>query len=68
MAFRGETDRAFDWLDKAVTYRASGLSGVSTNALFVNIQSDPRWKPFLKLVGKAPEQLAVVEFNVSIPD
>src|SRR5262249_39683869 len=33
-AFRGETDRAFEWLGKAVTYRDSGLIQVAIEPKF----------------------------------
>jgi len=66
-AFRGEADKAFAWLDKAVEYGDSGLSGIVTEKLFDKIHSDPRWLPFLRKVGKAPEQLAKIEFKVTLP-
>jgi hypothetical protein len=33
--------------------------------LFDKIHADPRWLPFLRKVGRAPEQLAKIEFNVT---
>lgn len=66
-AFRGESDAAFEWLDKAVQYRDSGLSHVMINPLFANIHGDPRWRPFLERIGKSPEQLDAIEFKVSAP-
>jgi hypothetical protein len=35
--------------------------------LFDKIHADPRWLPFLRKVGKAPEQLAKIEFQVTLP-
>jgi hypothetical protein len=67
LAFRGEADRAFEWLDKAVQYSDPGLSGISTDPLFANIHDDPRWLPFLESIGKSPEQLAAIEFEVRLP-
>jgi tetratricopeptide (TPR) repeat protein len=66
-AFRGEADKAFAWLDKAVEYGDPGISGIATENLFDNIRKDPRWLPFLRKVGKAPEQLAKIEFKVPLP-
>ncbi len=57
LAFRGEADRAFEWLDKAVEYKDSGLSQIPVQVLFANIHDDPRWLPFLESIGKSPEQL-----------
>ena len=66
-AYRGEADKAFAWLDKAVEYGDGGLSEIVTDNLFDKIRADPRWLPFLRKVGKAPEQLAKIEFKVTLP-
>ncbi|MHC4093137.1 MAG: tetratricopeptide repeat protein [Planctomycetota bacterium] len=68
LAFRGEADRAFEWLDKAVKYNDTGLSEILSVHLFANIQDDPRWLPFLESIGKSPEQLGAIEFNVTLPE
>jgi TolB-like protein len=67
LAFRGEAARAFEWLDKAVAYRDPGLPEISVNPLFANLHADPRWLPFLRKIGKAPEQLAAIKFDVKLP-
>jgi TolB-like protein/Flp pilus assembly protein TadD len=66
-AFRGDADKAFEWLDKAVQYQDGGLSEIVGENLFGNIRSDPRWLPFLRKVGRAPEQLAKIRFKVTMP-
>jgi tetratricopeptide (TPR) repeat protein len=67
-AFRHDADKAFEWLDKAIEYRDPGLSEILQNKyLFAPVMSDPRWLPFLRKVGKAPEQLAKIEFKVTLP-
>ena len=63
-AYRGEADKAFEWLDKAVEYGDPGLAEIVTDNLFDKIHADPRWLTFLRKVGKAPEQLAKIEFKV----
>jgi TolB-like protein/Tfp pilus assembly protein PilF len=63
-AFCGDADKAFQWLDKAVTYQDPGLSEIVSENLFDKIHSDPRWLPFLRKIGKAPDQLAKIEFKV----
>ncbi len=68
LAFRGESDRAFEWLNRAVDYKDPGLVGIVTQSLFVNLESDRRWLPFLESIGKSPEQLAVIEFKVALPE
>ena len=67
-AFREEADKAFEWLQKAVTYNDTGLSEIVTETLFDNVRSDDRWLTFLESIGKSPEQLAAIEFNLSLPD
>jgi tetratricopeptide (TPR) repeat protein len=66
-AFCGDADKAFEWLDKAVAYQDSGLSEIVIENLFDKIHSDPRWLPFLRKIGKAPDQLAKIEFKVTLP-
>jgi tetratricopeptide (TPR) repeat protein len=67
LAWRNEPDRAFEWLDKAVAQQDAGLSEIASNPLFANLHDDPRWLPFLRKVGKAPEQLAAIKFDVKVP-
>src|SRR3954471_22309818 len=66
-AFRGDADKAFEWLDKAIEYQDPGLSEIVAENLFDNIHSDPRWLPFLRKLGRAPEQLAQIQFKVTLP-
>jgi TolB-like protein/Tfp pilus assembly protein PilF len=66
-AFRGEADLAFTWLDKANEYGDPGLSEIATEHFFDNIRADSRWLPFLRKIGYAPEQLAKIEFKVTLP-
>ena len=35
--------------------------------LFTNLHEDPRWLPFLRKLGMAPEQLAAINFDVTVP-
>jgi tetratricopeptide (TPR) repeat protein len=66
-AYRGEADEAFEWLDKAVEYGDPGIGDIVGENLFDKIHADPRWLPFLRKLGKAPEQLAKIEFKVTPP-
>jgi tetratricopeptide (TPR) repeat protein len=47
-AFRGEADRAFEWLERACTQRDSGLAEMKGDPLLKNIERDPRYAAFLK--------------------
>jgi TolB-like protein/class 3 adenylate cyclase/cytochrome c-type biogenesis protein CcmH/NrfG len=66
-AFRGEADKAFEWLDKAVQYEDPGLIDIAAENLFDKIHSDSRWLPFLRKIGRAPEQLAKIQCKVTLP-
>jgi tetratricopeptide (TPR) repeat protein len=66
-AFRGDADKAFEWLDKAVQYQDPGLVDIVAENLFDNIHSDSRWLPFPRKLGRAPEQLARIQFKVTLP-
>jgi tetratricopeptide (TPR) repeat protein len=67
LAYRGEADRAFAWLDKAVQYNDWHLTLIAVEPRFANIYDDPRWLPFLERIGMSPAQLAAIEFNVTLP-
>jgi len=67
-AFRGDSDKAFEWLDKAVQYADPGLSEITLENLLDHIHEDPRWLPYLRKVGYAPEQLEKIEFKVTLPE
>ncbi len=47
-AFRGESDEAFKWLDRAYEQRDPSLVFVKSQPMFGNLVSDPRYKAFLK--------------------
>lgn len=66
-AFIGEADQAFEWLDRAIAYRDSGLAEIVPEILFENIHADPRWVPLLRTLGRAPDQLAAIDFEVPRP-
>jgi tetratricopeptide (TPR) repeat protein len=68
LAFNGEADRAFAWLDKAVRYNDTGLTQIASQLEFTNIHDDPRWLPFLESIGMSPEQLDAIEFKVTLPE
>jgi len=47
-AFRGETDRAFEWLERAYAQRDGGLLQIKGNPLLKSVEHDPRYAAFLK--------------------
>ncbi len=47
-AFRGETDKAFEWLERAYIQRDGGLTDLKVDPLLKSIRKDPRYKELLK--------------------
>jgi len=66
-AFRGEADPAFEWLERAVQYRDPTVGSTAAYPLLTSLHSDARWLPFLRKNGMAPEQLAAIQFDVTLP-
>ncbi|HKJ16064.1 MAG TPA: winged helix-turn-helix domain-containing protein [Xanthomonadales bacterium] len=66
-AWRGEPDRAFEWLEIALENHDAGLGQINTEPIFAGLREDPRWNPFLERIGMAPHQLAEIEFDVALP-
>jgi TolB-like protein/transcriptional regulator with XRE-family HTH domain/Tfp pilus assembly protein PilF len=50
-AYRGDPDRAFEWLERAYEQRDSGLPQMQSWPLLRNLHGDPRWQPFLQKMG-----------------
>jgi TolB-like protein/Tfp pilus assembly protein PilF len=67
-AYRGQADAAFEWLEKTAAAHDSLISFIVAEPLLDRLRDDPRWLPFLRKVGYAPEQLAKIEFKVTLPD
>jgi len=67
LAYRGEADRAFEWLDRAFEQDDPSLFNIATLIEFKHLHDDPRWLPFLRRIGMAPEQLDAIPFEVRLP-
>jgi tetratricopeptide (TPR) repeat protein len=63
-AYRNEADLAFEWLDKAIKYNDTGIHDVGRQQLFDPIHGDPRWHALMERLGRTPEQLAAIRFEV----
>ena len=66
-AYRNDADSAFKWLEQAVDNEDIGLSDIVVEHLFTSLHDDPRWDKLLKSLGKSPEQLDKIEFEVNLP-
>jgi serine/threonine-protein kinase len=47
-AWRGEKDKAFEWLDRAYQQRSSDLYGFRNNPLFASFRGDARFAALLR--------------------
>jgi TolB-like protein/Flp pilus assembly protein TadD len=56
-AYRGEKDRAFEWLERARRQHDGGITGIRTDPLLTNLKDDPRWPVFLRKLGLMDDQL-----------
>jgi TolB-like protein/Tfp pilus assembly protein PilF len=56
-AYRGDKDKAFEWLERARRQRDPGLAALRKDPLLTNLHDDPRWNPFLHTMGLADDQL-----------
>jgi serine/threonine protein kinase/cytochrome c-type biogenesis protein CcmH/NrfG len=47
-AWRGEKDKAFDWLERAYRQRDGGLADIKTDPPLAGLRGDPRYAAFLR--------------------
>jgi len=56
-AYRGDKDKAFEWLERARRQHDGGLPSLRKDPLLTNLYDDPRWNTFLRTLGLADDQL-----------
>jgi hypothetical protein len=56
-AYRGDKDRAFEWLERARRQRDGSLGFMRCDPFLANLREDPRWNSFLHTMGLAEDQL-----------
>ena len=64
-AWTGDTDQAFEWLQKSADEEEGAFNPV--DPLLGPLHGDSRWQPLLESIGKSAEQLGAIEFNVTLP-
>jgi tetratricopeptide (TPR) repeat protein len=52
-AYRGESDKSFEWLERAYEQRDAGLSDILIDPLLENLHHDPRYTELLKTMRLA---------------
>jgi adenylate cyclase len=58
-AYRGDKDKAFEWLERARRQHDSGLPSLRKDPFLTNLHDDPRWNAFLRTIGLADDQLKI---------
>ena len=66
-AWIGDADAAFEWLDKAVDQNEDGLNTQFLRMFYAPVHDDPRWQAFREQTGTSEQQLAAIEFEVTLP-
>jgi TolB-like protein/Flp pilus assembly protein TadD len=66
-ALRGENDLSFEWLEKAAQHGEPDLGAIPAYPTFNKLHGDPRWLPYLRKIGYAPDQLDKIQFEVTLP-
>lgn len=66
-SYRGEVEKAYEWLETAVTHRDPGVTFSVGDPYLRPLHNDSRWLPFLRKIGLAPEQLAEIPGGVTRP-
>jgi hypothetical protein len=66
-AWIGDSDAAFEWLDRSVQQNEDGLGSQYLRPLLAPLHDDPRWVAFRERTGTSDEQLAAIEFEVTLP-
>jgi adenylate cyclase len=56
-AYRGDKDKAFEWLERARRQHDPGLGNLLVDPLVENLHADPRWNAFLHTMGLTDDQL-----------
>ncbi|TMH19318.1 MAG: tetratricopeptide repeat protein [Betaproteobacteria bacterium] len=50
-AYRGDVEKAFEWLERAFAQRDPGVMFTATDRFLRPLHTDPRWQPFLQRTG-----------------
>jgi TolB-like protein/Tfp pilus assembly protein PilF len=66
-AYTGDADKAFEWLERSITQKEQGLAEQISHPYYRLLHGDPRWQALLEDMGCAPQQLAAIEFRVTLP-
>ncbi|MEJ2402159.1 MAG: hypothetical protein P8Y52_12310, partial [Xanthomonadales bacterium] len=60
-AWRGETDQAFEWLDRARNEKQYMWGSLVFDPAFRNLYADPRWAEFRAKDGRSEQQIREID-------
>jgi len=66
-AYIKQPDTAFAWLEQVYERNPLRLQTEFQEPLLASIHGDPRWHALLERVGRTPEQLAEIDFEIDLP-
>ena len=65
LAWTGDAEGAFEWLQKSITEEEGAFNPVEP--LLGPLHADPRWQAMLERIGKSAGQLDSIAFEVTLP-
>lgn len=63
-AYVGRTEEAFDWLDASLPSEGIELATDYLTPLYGSLHDDPRWQQIIASIGRSPEQVARISFEL----
>jgi TolB-like protein/Tfp pilus assembly protein PilF len=63
-AWLGDTDKAFEYLEKEYSIDRASLSRIMRYPVFRSLYDDPRWQALLHKLGMSDAQLAAIDFKM----
>lgn len=67
MAYQGNHDEAFYWLNAAYDAGDGEIKAGIAEPMLDSLRADPRWQTLLAKMERLPEQLDAIEIDVAIP-
>jgi TolB-like protein len=67
-ADRGDPDRAFEWLGRAMEAGDAGLTFARVEPLLEPLHDDPRWQPLLGEIGLSDAEISGIQLEVELPE
>jgi hypothetical protein len=67
-AYRGQDDEAFAYLERELELSGPGVfREVLADPLLEGLHDDPRWPALMERIGRSPQRLSAIEFEIDLP-